>query len=132
MFGITLSRPVVFRKHGISHAIGHSNNDDEKKKDYNADSYLLFKAKFYPADKDPVISIYDVRDAYENCSVIINERMKCDCYLQFGIDGEMAEKYYKHVERMERQYEMPDDPIPTRNINLKNNKKWFPFDKNEE
>lgn len=65
-------------------------------------SYMLFESR---VQKNPV-SLYDVRDAVECCSSIPDERLKSGCYHQFGVDGKMAEKYYKHIERMEREYEM--------------------------
>lgn len=98
----------------------------------NNEGYLLFQAKNIPL-KGNHISLYDVRDAVECCSGILNEHMRNECYIQFGVDGKMAEKYYKHIERMERQYELPDDPIPIRHINIKKKKGlWVIFEKNEE
>jgi hypothetical protein len=93
----------------------------------NDKSYILFQSKNVPL-KDNPLTINDVRDAVECCSGILNERMRNECYVQFGVDGNMAEKYYKHIVGMERQYEMPDDPIPTRDIKLNKKKnKWNIF-----
>lgn len=101
-------------------------------------SYLLFQTKSQEI-KDNPISLYDVRDAIECCSIIKNDQMRYDCYHQFGVDGRMAEKYFKHVEKMERQYEKVDEEMKKKKQNdtnvhpkiYKNNKKalrkWFHF-----
>jgi hypothetical protein len=77
------------------------NNYDEDSNDYdNYKGYLLFKSKF----SNIPIYLQDVKEAYECCSGIKNPDLKCSCYQQFGVDGKMAEKYYKKMEKMEETY----------------------------
>jgi len=73
---------------------------------YSYDGYLLFQSQ----DVKVPITLLDVRDALDCCSGILNEQMKSACYLQFGVDGKMAEKYYRKLEKMEKLYMVLDDP----------------------
>lgn len=73
---------------------------------YGYDGYLLFQSQ----DVKVPITLMDVRDAVDCCSGILNDQMKASCYLQFGVDGKMAEKYYRKMEKMEKLYMVMNDP----------------------
>lgn len=102
-----VSRQICYARHG-------SNNHWFRYDRHH--SYMMFESKI----SKNAVSLYDVRDAIECCSSILDNRLKNTCYDQFGVDGKMAEKYYNDVERMEREYEMSPET-------LKKPRKWFFF-----
>lgn len=112
-------------------------NEQNKKNKKNTEmnvSYLLFESKLTDTKyRETPISLYDVRDAMECCCMIKNDKMRYECYHQFGVDGKMAEKYFKQIERMERQYEKTEEHLKQKKqvMPFKNDKKalrkWFHF-----
>ena len=113
----------------------HKYDDDDDQ--YHNHNYSIFQSNVSKTQ----ITLSDVKDAIDCCSTILDDRMKCSCYQQFGVDGKMAEKYYKKVEGMERQYhiEAIDEPYisisisrsekkDTRKATKKPNRKWFMFE----
>eukprot|EP00877_Chromochloris_zofingiensis_P007100 jgi/Chrzof1/2643/Cz11g23180.t1 len=49
------------------------------------------------------LTLDDVRDAYEVCSLIPAPNERQDCYSVFGIDGNRMHAYYESVLTMEKQ-----------------------------
>ena len=137
MFSITLKKSVskknshtCFARHGN----GNRNNYKQFGSKYDEDNgYLIFQSK----DMKISIDLQDVHEAYECCSGITNDNMKETCYLQFGVDGKMAEKYFKKMKSMEdlyyKQWAYKSYDENTKDNKKKNGKgmfrKWFKFDK---
>lgn len=112
-------------------------DDDDDDDQYYNHNYRIFQSNVSKTQ----ITLSDVKDAIDCCSTILDDRMKCSCYQQFGVDGKMAEKYYKKVEGMERQYhiEAIDEPYISISISRSEKKdnrkatkkpirKWFMFE----
>jgi len=133
MFGITFTRtvyrrPTVFRvRHGNRNQAWMDKNDRD---DYNG--YLIFESKF----SNIPIELQDVKEAYECCTSIKNTDLKCSCYQQFGVDGKMAEKYFKKMEKMEETYHINTKMVKKEDTKKKQSKqtrqsrqfyKWFTF-----
>lgn len=105
------------------------------------DGYLIFQSN----EVKVPITLMEVREAVDCCSGIEDERMKRSCYLQFGVDGAMAEKYYTKMEKMERiynvRYNVPEQvnntntefEVKNDTVSIKKSffQKWFPFGKKE-
>lgn len=115
----TVANKIVSQRNRV---ICHGSNNDKMSK-----SYLIFQDT-----KNQQISLYDVKDAYESCHAIRNDKYRCDCYKQFGVNGTMVDKYYLHVKAMERQYEMPDDPLSPHVYKKKSKRRWFPFQRDND
>lgn len=116
----------------------NDDNENQNKKNQYFDknvSYLLFETKMTGIEnRGTPISLYDVRDAMECCCMIKNDEKRYECYHQFGVDGKMAEKYFKYVERLEREYKKSEEHLKHKKQTMpfKNDKKtlrkWFHFD----
>lgn len=111
MLGITTARTtVVFRASGSARRPDvkcherHGNRQSNPLHPDDDNGYMIFKS----STAKHSITLYDVQDAYECCSTILNDQMKEACYLQFGVDGKMAEKYLNTVKLMEDMYSDPD------------------------
>lgn len=99
------ARPCHVR-HGNRNRDWDTNNNHNQNHMYGYDGYLLFQSE----EVKVPITLAEVRDAVESCSGILNEQMKDACYLYFGVNGKMAEKYYSKMERMEKLYRSKEDP----------------------
>lgn len=136
MIGSTLTRPSPRPRTVKIGSMRHGNrNSDWQRPDLPdpAYGYLVFQYK----DLNTPITLMDVRDAVQCCSGILNEQSKRQCYLQFSVDGEMAEKYFTKIESMERLYRsqscppLPPPPKPTKRDRRRFPGKWFPFGNKE-
>ena len=125
---------VCFAKHGNNK--GDENNNQNSKyfgSKFDQDNgYLLFQSD----DIKVPINLQDVREAYECCSGIANDSLKATCYRQFGVDGKMAEKYFKKIKNMEDlyykqwEYRSYDENSKEKKKNDKGMfRKWFKFEK---
>ena len=107
------SRPCQVR-HGNRNRDWDTNNDPNnnpnpnhnQKNMYGYDGYLLFQSE----EVKVPITLMEVREAVECCSGITNEETKNTCYLYFGVNGYMAEKYYSKMENMEKAYRKRNEP----------------------
>lgn len=88
--------------------MNYDDSDDYEDDQYFNHSYTIFQSNANRMH----ITLYDVKDAIDCCSDILDDSMRSSCYHQFGVDGNMAEKYYNRVDSMERQYyfETIDEP----------------------
>lgn len=131
---------TCYARHGNKNRNWFKRNEDDDDRDKKSEyfdknvSYLLFESKMTDAKyRGTPISLYDVRDAMECCCMIKNDKMRYECYHQFGVDGKMAEKYFKQIERMEREYEKSEEHLKHKKqvMPFKNDKKalrkWFHF-----
>jgi len=134
MFGIAFANTLHMRpktalyvRHGNRNQAWMDKNDRD---DYNG--YLIFESKF----SNIPIELQDVKEAYECCTSIKNSDLKCSCYHQFGVDGKMAEKYFKKMEKMEETYHINTKMVKKEDTKKKQSKqtrqsrqfyKWFTF-----
>ena len=130
MFGVYFTRTSYRRPiTAIRVRHGNRNRDWIDKNDENGNGYLLFESSF----SNIHIDLQDVKEAYECCSGIKNPDLKCSCYQQFGVDGKMAEKYYKKMENLEEVYyrttriEKEEDKKKKQTKPIKHISKWFKF-----
>ncbi len=131
MIGLTFTRTAIIGKRSRASIACYVNRSNESLDWDNIDKYdrgyLIFRSETIKTS----VTLQDVKDAYECCSGIMNDQMKESCYLQFGVDSKMAEKYFKKVESMETLYFMKDEDNDTKKAKPKNKnnvtRKWFRF-----
>eukprot|EP00775_Hariotina_reticulata_P006923 gene6923-7141_t len=58
----------------------------------------------FQLDSRQTLSIADVRDAYEICSLIPNPNDRQQCYSVFGLDSKRMANYYETVMQLEDQF----------------------------